>query len=284
VLLQRHAREDELDRGDPRRLAGALHPSSQTYYVAPVTILLYGIGYLDRYFLEGNDAFLKPIYHVAAWLLKHKEPENYWKAGPDEMFPSEDFYSSNSALNQGLALSFIVRVLRHRLLEPEMLRPLEALLPLVAANMIQPSDAGGTALRQGNDLYFQEFTTKDGDVILNGWIYAVFGLMDYVSFADDPPVKAALEETLQTMSRTLPKFQLSDGWSYYDSNRRICSPFYHPVHISLVDAMHRLTGDPAYLKYLKAAQKADTRAKRVKYMLIKIKDKLTDKIAHVSQE
>jgi hypothetical protein len=78
------------------------------------------------------------------------------------------------------------------------------------------------------------------------------------------------------MRRRLPGFLMPGGWTYYDSNRRICSPFYQRLQIALVDAMHRLTGDSAFGVFSASALAADTPWNRVRFTANKIVDKFTD--------
>jgi heparosan-N-sulfate-glucuronate 5-epimerase len=88
-----------------------------------------------------------------------------------------------------------------------------------------------------------------------------------------------LRMTLETMRRVLPTYCLPGGWSYYDNMGRISSPFYHDLHIAMLDAMYRLTGEPEFDKYKNVFSKSNSRFNRIRYTLNKIKDKLLDRDA-----
>ena len=95
-------------------------------------------------------------------------------------------------------------------------------------------------------MFLLEDCRKDHNLVLNGWIFAVFGLIDYLKYREDPQTAAFLKETLSTMVAVLPRYSLPNGWSFYDNDGRVSSPFYHDLHISLMDAMYRLTNENVF--------------------------------------
>lgn len=64
---------------------------------------------------------------------------------------------------------------------------------------------------------------------------------------------------------------------------RISSPFYHELHVALLDAMHRLTGKDVFDEYARRFQRANRGLNRCLYTLVKIRDKLTDRNNYSSQ-
>lgn len=249
----------------------------------PVMTLLYGIGSMDRYFLEDRPECLDNVRRTAAWLLANLLPEGYFDNHCRMLQPGIEFYSDNSAMAQGLALSFAVRAVQHQLVETATVQPLDSLLEAVAANMLRPMEEQGTALYCGDDLFLMEFCRKDHNVVLNGWIYAIFGLLDYQRFAPREETDAALRKTLATLRAALPSYRLPSGWSYYDRLGRRSSPFYQALHVALLDALHRLTGDPEFAEHAAAFRRADNPWNRARYALVKIKDKMFDKEVHCGQ-
>ena len=258
-------------------------PSQDRNVISPCMVMLYGLGNLDRFFLETNPTFLANSRNVAAWLVDNVRPEGYWDGGFMALDTAHRYYSNNSSMNQGLALSFLVRILEYRLIEGDLADRAHMLVKAVVSNMLLPIAAQGTALRAGDDLFFCEFARTDDCVVLNGWIYGVFGLWDYCRFYEDSAAEAALEATLRTLQKFLPSYRLPDDWSLYDNRGRVASPFYHDLHISLLDALHRLTGDSVFAAHLAAFERANSRRNRVRYMMGKIREKLTDTEAYGSE-
>jgi heparosan-N-sulfate-glucuronate 5-epimerase len=243
--------------------------------VSPCMVMLYGLGSVDRFLLEGDPQRLHGIRAVARWLQGNVSADGFWPDYIKEKVRHE-FYSANSAMNQGLALSFLVRVIRYVDGAGLPIAELTELVRAVAANMLKPAAEGGTTSRRGSHILFLEYCRRDEAVVFNGWVYAVFGLMDYVQFQVDEVARAALEQTLNTMRIRVCDYQLPDGWSRYDDHGRISSPFYHRLHISLLDALSRLTAESVYVDCLRRAKAADTLVNRIRYTVRKIGDKLTD--------
>ena len=78
------------------------------------------------------------------------------------------------------------------------------------------------------------------------------------------------------MIAVLSRYCLPGGWSIYNSEGRISSPFYHDLHIALLDAMFRLTAKDAFRDYAQSFRRANGGLNRCRYTLLKMWDKLTD--------
>ncbi len=247
--------------------------------VLPVMVLLYGLGSADRYFLENDATRLDAVGRVSGWLIQNMLPEGYFDNGCSQRHPTVEYVSDNSAMSQGLALSFATRAILYKLVGDEQLVQLRCMVDAIIANMLRPLSELGTAVYRDNDLFLLEDCTKDGSVVLNGWIFGVFGLFDYLRLSKQERVESCLSATIDTMKRVLPDYCLTSGWSYYDDRGRISSPFYHDLHISMLEAMHRLTGAAEFAACCDRFRRANTRFNRTRYTINKIKDRLLDKNA-----
>ena len=262
-------------RGDYVNGVPALYfPSLGKSSVSPCTVLLFAIGSLDRYFLSGDEGDRVAVIHAFRWLVEHIRSGAYW----EEVVIGErasDFYSLNSGMNQGLALSLLSRLWREQafLAEREVAGEMMA---AVADNMVKPIEQGGTLAFDGDDVYVCEYCRPDRTIALNGWIFGVFGLLDFVQLTGDREKGAILDATVATMARLIGTFHLDNGWPYYDNRGRICSPNYAELHIHLMDAMYRLFGHSAFLESKSRCESAYTRQNRIYFTLSKIAQKLRD--------
>jgi heparosan-N-sulfate-glucuronate 5-epimerase len=243
---------------------------------SPCMVLLYGLGSMDRFLLQdGSEAACEAAVSVLRWLDARQTAEGYWPETISETTRHE-YYSANSAMNQGLALSFLLRVARFVQIGGAREVALRVLRQ-VRANILKPPVDGGTALVRKSDLFFLEYCRRDETVVFNGWVYAVFGLFDYVAaFPEDEEARAALVRTLSTLERVTPDYQLPNGWARYDDRGRLCSPFYHRLHISLLDALFRLTRAMVFSVGTASAIAADSKAMRVYYTLRKMGEKFNE--------
>lgn len=252
-------------------------PAWGKHVTQAVMVVQYGLGCMDRYFLEGDPAALEGVRQVSSWIPRHLRQEGFLDNRFQELNPRDTFYSNNSALTEGEALSFCVRAIQNKLVPAPAIEELRASVETIARNMMLPLDKMGTVLRRADGVYLCEYCRKDEHVVLNGWIIAAFGLRDYVQFCGDAAASSMLEATLQTLVTALPDYQLPNGWTYYDNKGLICSPFYHAAHISLLDALDKLQGDPRIKTVLERCRRANGPLNRVRYTLQRAVCKLCEK-------
>jgi len=250
----------------------------------PIMVLQYGLGSIDRHLETGKESYLRQVQAVTGWILENQGNggsfENYFPS----MDTSKPFYSGNSGMAQGETLSFLVRVLELELAGTVAHQALRDAMAAAFANMIQAMQDGGTSSTEDGLLRFHEVCGKDHQVILNGWIYATFGLIDYSRHTQSDGVSSAVQRTLTSLEADLPRYMLPDGWSIYDSLGRVASPFYHTLHIHLMDALFKLTGKEAFGKAYGTFRRAATPWKKGVYTARKVVDKIRDKKAYSTQK
>ncbi|NYH90888.1 D-glucuronyl C5-epimerase family protein [Actinopolymorpha rutila] len=109
----------------------------------------------------------------------------------------------------------------------------------------------------------QEYPTAPPVHVLNGWIFALWGLYD-VAAAGSGQVAArarsAFDEGVTALARRLWMYGLEGGWSRYDLRPdgpvNVASPFYHHLHIQQMLALSRLVDDPVFASTAVAWQRA----------------------------
>jgi hypothetical protein len=144
-----------------------------------------------------------------------------------------------SALAQAEAASVFVRSFlrggrdRHAELALGAIRPLlEVVEPTVVA--LTPSGPG-----------LEECPSDPPSLILNGWIYALWGLWDISVGLESSPAQEMLEASTACLRRTLPAYDVG-WWSRYSLYPHLlpdlAKPFYHRLHITQLEILYRLTG------------------------------------------
>ena len=242
----------------------------------PSMIFIYGLGSIDMYFATKDPSYLINITNVYEWIIKNIKKDYSFDNLFQELDRGFEYYSNNSAMTQGEALSFLIRVVKYNLVRG-ISDEATKLIKNIFENMILPLEKGGTIIQRGDEIYFCEYCRRDEYIVLNGWIFAIFGLYDYQQYFKDPISKRYLDKTLKTLEKNIKNFILKNNWSYYDNKGRISSPIYQELHIHLMDALYRLTNAEVFKGIKEKLEKGNTRFNRIKYTLIKIKDKLKDK-------
>jgi len=244
----------------------------------PGMILQYGLGAIDRYFISGLPADERRIRSVASWLLRHCRPDGTFNNYCRELNSDESvaYYSNNSGMTQGQALSFLVRVLRHDLW-PEQTMPLGALVERIAENLVLPTAEGGGTLYHENAVVLCEYCRRDEYVVLNGWAFALFGLWDYVQWKEQIRFRNVLDATVDTLARSISNFIVEgNNWTYYDNLGRLSSPVYHQTHLTIADVLLRLTRRHEFKDAHERIAEGFSLWNRIRYTLRKIVDKLRD--------
>jgi hypothetical protein len=149
-----------------------------------------------------------------------------------------------SAMAQGQAGSLLVRAAL-TLGRPELLaRAREAMASLQEPPLLVHTSEGPV---------LQEYPTTPPAHVLNGWIFALWGLYDVMTSSTErqPWAEEAFHDGVDTLSRRLALYETAHGWSRYDLYphrlTNVASPFYHHLHVAQLRAMASLVpGEPAF--------------------------------------
>lgn len=227
---------EKVTRDDPDILVPKYHVDTGEEIYFSIGIFQYGLAAYDLYLKSGEERYKKKLLACADWALENQQDDGSWVT-----FAYENPEHPYSAMAQGEGISMLLRA--HIVTGDARY--------LTAAQkakdfMLKPITEGGTTRYQGERVYLYECTHEP--LILNGWIFSLWGLYDYSKYVEDDQVKAVLTATLTSLKEKLPAFDLK-YWSRYEDGKRICSPFYHRLHIAQLRVMYDLFGDEIYQKY-----------------------------------
>jgi len=237
---------------DPRGLP-LVRPQGGAEVVFPITVFQKALGHWDRWLADGRrdnghrDAFLT----AARWALAVQDDRGGWVSWP---LLGMRLPSPYSAMAQGQGLSLLARAYAATN-DPACLRAAERALPLLLA----PIAEGGTARHTPEGLVLEEYPRTEPDSVLNGWIFALFGLHDLGLVQPTPAQADALASTLGALARRLPAYN-AGFWSYYDARGALASPFYHHLHVSQLTVLEKAF--PAHAAAFAAARTAFERQAR----------------------
>ena len=252
-------------------------PSIDRTVFFPSTIIQYGLGSIDKYFETNDTTYLINVNSVYDWIKKNINQEFYLDNKLIELYESNIYYSNNSAMTQGTALSFLIRVLKFNLIVGDY-NEVRMLIKNIYKNMLMPTNMNGTALYMHNDIYLCEYCRPDNYLVMNGSVFAIFGLYDYNFMFEEK--ESYLEKILNTFEKNAPNYIMADNWSYYDNKMRLSSPIYQYTHINLLEALYRLTHRETFNLMAIKLKAGYTLKNRVKYTIFKIIDKLKDNLPY----
>lgn len=206
-------------------------------FVFPVDIFQYGLGAYDLWLLEKNELYLNKFLQCANWAVDNIDEKGRWN-NFFFIYPDNPY----GAMAQGEGASLLIRAYLQTNDEIYLQKAKEAI-----DYMLTPLEEGGTTKIESDQVYLMEYTHKD--VVLNGFIFAWWGLYDFVTIISDKDrYKQYLDRSLETLISILPRFN-NKIWTNYNLENMIASPFYHKLHIAQMQAMYELTEDPIFKKY-----------------------------------
>ena len=199
----------------------------------PITISQMALGVHDVWLSgqeeEDRDRFLR----LAKWFEKNQDTSGGW---PNPWtYVGEPSLGQYSAMAQGEAISVLVRAWK--------ITGAETFLDAArrAFDLLRiPVREGGCAVISADDVFLEEYPEDPRNGVLNGWIFAAFGVYDLSLATGAPEVRSILSATVATLARSLDDYDMG-YWSWYDVRGHVASPFYHELHSSLLDAMYVLT-------------------------------------------
>lgn len=231
-----------------------------------IQIFQYGLGAYDLYLLNKDKKMLEIFKRTVDWAMINQGTMGEWNTFGYKY--KGDPYSS---MAQGEGASLLIRAY----IEFQKEKYLEAAKKAIIF-MFLPKEDGGTALYKDNGIFLLEYTCQP--VILNGWIFSIFGAIDYLKIIpNDNDIKEKFNITLGTLKENLKKYD-KKFWSMYDIQDRIASPFYHKVHINQLKVLGKLTNEEVFNEYsIKFNKYRKIILYRIKAIMVKIIQKIKEK-------
>jgi heparosan-N-sulfate-glucuronate 5-epimerase len=244
----------------------------------PIALAQYGLGNYNLFRRTGDLQRRQKFFLSAEWLCSHLESNSRGLAVWNHHFDWEyrDTLKAPwySALAQGQGISVLSRA--HH--ESGEIRYLVAAQHALAA-FYQPFDAGGVAFTdERGDLWFEEYIVSPPTHILNGFIWATWGVYDYFLLTRDQSARDLFSRAVQTLLHNLDGYDLGFWSLYEESGTRlpmVTSAFYHRLHIVQLRIMHRLTGENLFASIADRWQRyTQSRVNRSRALLYKSAFKL----------
>lgn len=214
----------------------------------PIAIAQWGLGNWNLYKRTGMPGRRERARRAADWLVANLEPNGHgvpvWKHDFDWEYRDLLRAGWYSALAQGQGLSLLCRLHRATGRDVYLDTAREAFRSLTI-----PAPAGGVSLPEGGDgAWLEETIVEPPTHILNGFLWALWGVHDYAAASGDPAADELLERCRKTLERNLDAYDCG-FWSLYEQSGTklpmLASRFYHALHISQLRVTARLLDMPA---------------------------------------
>lgn len=245
----------------------------------PIAIAQYGLGNYNLWKRTADSARKQKFFRIADWLVSHLEPNQngllVWNHHFDWEYRERLRAPWYSALAQGQGISVLVRAHKESFEE----KYFEAARKAFQSFQRSISEGGVSVTDESGDLWLEEYLVNPPTHILNGFIWALWGVYDYILATNDPDAQELFSKGVRTLLHNMGRYDLG-FWSLYEQSGTrlpmVASNFYHRLHIVQLRVMHCLTGEHLFAE---TADRWDrythSRAKRLRALLYKAAFKLT---------
>jgi heparosan-N-sulfate-glucuronate 5-epimerase len=234
----------------------------------PIAIAQYALGNHTLWLETHDQDRLDQCLAASDWLVDNLEPNEsgipVWLHKFDWEYAETLENPWYSGLAQGQGISALLRA-HTATSDPKYLEAAHSAFISLDSGV----DAGGVLYENGDDIWIEEYIVTRPTHILNGYIWALWGVRDYHLATDDPRALELWERSIGTLERNLESFDLG-YWSLYDQSasgrlKMIASNFYHQLHITQLQVMYRLTGKNLFNEYsIKWASYSDSATNRTR--------------------
>jgi len=204
----------------------------------------FGLGAHERWLAGQGEEWLHAALAAGRHLVARQEPDGAWlhRADYPHTFPVRAPWCS--AMAQGEAASLLVRL--HDITG-------DAAFADAAARAVVPLsrdlDDGGVRTELNGGPWLEEYPTRPSSYVLNGAIFALWGLHDVGIGLGDMQTLHAFGEGVDALAASLHRFD-TGWWSLYSCYphpvRNPASSFYHALHVSQLEAMQRIAPRPQF--------------------------------------
>jgi hypothetical protein len=239
-------------------------PTGSFYF--PINIAQYGFMLHAEWLETGAADTMTTIEHCLAVLeeLKTEDEQQcvWWHRHYEEKYEIEPPWAS--AMAQGELISLYLR-LWQALDRPNLFETAQKAYRF----MHLPFEERGVRRRdEHGNLWLEEYPSKEPSFVLNGFIYALFGLYDLYRVTRDEEVRRDIDTCIDTLVARLPDFD-SGYWSNYDLQRRELVRYYYQknVHVPQLAVLEALTGNPVFGYYRRKWERQIT---PLNYLLVRV--------------
>jgi len=189
---------------------------------------------------------------VADWLVANLETNQaglqVWNHHFDWEYRTTLRAPWQSALAQGQGISVLVRAYS----ETGNAKYMEAAASAFAAFKKETREGGMLHIDERGDVWLEEYIVSPPTHILNGFMWASWGIYDYWLATGDEDARELFAAAVGTLKRNLDEYDVG-FWSLYELAgtrlKMLASPFYHRLHIVQLGVLHKLTAEGIFARY-----------------------------------
>lgn len=212
----------------------------------PCAVAQWGLGAFQAWMRNGDPKALNCFEIAALWLAENQENDGTWLY----RFPLHMYGVAHpwiSGLAQSQASSLLYRHAKFSGTEHS-LRAADAGIEA----MVRSIDDRGTLREWGQYCVIEEVVSDRPSVILDGFMFSIFGLLDHAYMHSASRHEQVLKDCVGSLVALLPEFDLG-YWSradiYSENPKMPASPFYHHLHVIQLSVLSKVFPQPELSRY-----------------------------------
>jgi hypothetical protein len=248
--------------------------TEKEYVYFPISIGQVGLSVYHTYLRSKSELDKQRFLKFAEWFRAQAVVEKELGARWLTDVPLPQYRNPGpwpSAFSQSRAISILLR--GYQLTENEKYLQLaeEALL-----SYTKPVSEGGVTSFTTHGPFYEEYTADQPTLVLNGMIFALFGIMDFIRVYPENTIAIKIYDNgIETLKKILPEFDMG-YWTRYN----LCQAKWYPeidpatvgyqrLHISQLEVLFRFTGDDIFNEYANKFREQDNIKNALKMYFIK---------------
>lgn len=213
----------------------------------PIAIAQWGLGNYNLWSEKKEDKYYNKFIASANWLVENAKPNKkniyVWNHYFNWTYKETLISPWYSGLAQGQGLSVLCRAYK----TTKDNKYLECIKKVVQSIQADISDGGVTAKDIEGNIWIEEYIMKGNPThILNGFIWALWGIYDYWLLTKNNDTKILFDKYIKTIKSNLHKYDIG-YWSLYElSDNKIAmqaSQFYHKLHIVQLKILFKMSNE-----------------------------------------
>jgi heparosan-N-sulfate-glucuronate 5-epimerase len=239
----------------------------------PIAISQWGLGNYNVFAQTGSTEAHAKFLKASNWLCERLEKNSHglhvWNHYFDWEYRQTLKAPWYSGLAQGQAISLLVRA--HA--ESGERKYLNCAALACRSFLADVASGGVRFVDAEKNIWFEEYLISPPTHILNGFIWAAWGLYDYFLATGSREAMGLFAAAITTLDANLGRYDLG-FWSRYELSGTllpmIASPFYHRLHVTQLRVMHRITSEKTFDQYAERWESfAQSRSKRSRALVYK---------------
>ena len=225
--------------------AGLSLPGNDAFGVhyTPVTVSIFALSLFDQICLEpSHDLTETKFYQMADWLFDQLEPISPLVSVWHHHFPIPFKAGLPTPYSSGIAQALGVSVLLRAFELSGKPHYLDAATRAFESFYVDIEN-GGVCSKDNGYVWLEEWPSDPRSHVLNGFMFAILAIYDYLSIVDCARAHELLASVLDTLDSHILEYDAKYGSRYDLLRGLVVSESYHQIHIRLLGTISSLCGN-----------------------------------------